>query len=111
MSSGSQGSKDEQRSQARSASDKEPEVKEFPEGEGPGPGYGLKGKKDFKDAEIKSGEEKLDTRYTGASAGEAKNDAKARTKTGLADVQLARPDPVKDPGQQPIPLEYQDVLE
>lgn len=76
-----------------------------------GLGAGLGDRKGFKDSEIKTGDEKYDSRFTGTDGKVGLNKGPARTKTNLEDVKLAKPDPVKDPAEQPIPLEYRDVLE
>ncbi|MFM1849107.1 MAG: hypothetical protein RL417_2581 [Pseudomonadota bacterium] len=76
-----------------------------------GLGSGLGERKGFKDTEIKTGDEKYDSRFMGADGKVGLNKGPARAKTRLEDVKLAKPDPVKDPAEQPIPLEYRDILE
>ena len=91
-----------------------PQEKDAALGEGDGSGgrgSGLGDRKGFKDTEIKTGDESYDSRFTGVDGKIGLNKAPARPKTRLEDVKLAKPDPLKDPADQPIPLEYRDILE
>jgi len=90
---------------------KESDAAMGPGDENGGLGQGLGDRKGFKDTEIKTGDEKYDTRFTGKDGKVGLNKSPARSKTNLEDVKLAKPDPVKDPTEQPIPLEYRDILE
>jgi hypothetical protein len=72
---------------------------------------GLEGKTEFRDSEIKAGDEKYDTRFIGKDGKVGLNTSPARTKTRLEDVKLAKPEAVTDPSEQPIPLEYRDILQ
>jgi hypothetical protein len=77
--------------------------------EGPtGPGLG--GQEQFKDVAIESANETLDQRYTGGDSSLEKNDVPAQPKTSIEDVTLAKPKPSSQKQDQPIPLEYREVL-
>ncbi len=102
-------SKGQSQDKGSSQPDHNAALKPFPDGEGPG-SDGLGGKKGFQDVEIKPPDEKFDTRFTGQNGTLSKNDKSAETKTDLADVKLAKPEPLKDTAKQPIPLEYEDIL-
>jgi hypothetical protein len=78
-------------------------------GEGPG-GEGLGPNTAFKESEITSQDEQFDTRYTGNESSLEKNKAPAEPKTSIEDVTLAKPKGSKEKGEQPIPLEYRDIL-
>lgn len=86
------------------------EVRDLPDGNGPGSG-GIKGDKAFTNAEIKGDKEQFDTRYTGSETGTARRDGPAQSTRELSQVKLARPELLKDNSEQPIPLEYKDVLQ
>jgi hypothetical protein len=79
------------------------------EDEGP-PGPGLGGKEEFKEVAIDTDNEKLDERYTGDESSLEQSDAPAQPKTSIEDVTLAKPKPSSQKLEQPIPLEYRDVL-
>lgn len=78
-------------------------------GEEPG-GEGLGPNTAFKESEITSQDEKFDTRYTGNNSSLEKNKAPAEPKTSIEDVTLAKPKGSKEKDEQPIPLEYRDIL-
>ena len=75
-----------------------------------GTGKGLGADKAFQEQQIGGQNEKFDTRYTDTSGKRAHRTKEAVSKTELADVELARPEPIKNQGDQPIPLEYRDLL-
>ena len=91
--------------------DKTEGTREMPaEGDGP-PGEGIRGKKGFKETQIKGEDEKLDARFTEKAGELTLNKKEAEAKTSLSDVKLAKPEAAKDEQKQPIPLEYRDILE
>jgi hypothetical protein len=84
----------------------------MPDGEeGQGGQDGLGANKGFKESEIRDPNETFDPRFTGEGFSLEKNDDSAQAKTTIEDLTLAKPKPSKAKGEQPIPLEYEDVLE
>ena len=88
----------------RNAKTEEGELGDQPSGDGLGPN------KKFKESSIESQDEKFDSRYTGGGSSLDKNDVPAQSKTSIDDVTLAKPRGSKELGEQPIPLEYRDIL-
>lgn len=85
-------------------------AQEFVPGEGAG-AEGLGEDKAFKEVEVKQQQEKLDPNEIGQEGELRLNKQPARTRTDLADVQMAKPDAIVDRSKQPIPLEYEGVLQ
>lgn len=86
------------------------EAKEFVPGQGTiSSPFG--GSKQLEETRVGRSDERFDTRYTGKESELAKNPNDARPKTKLSDVMIARPELLKEREEQPIPLEYRDVLE
>jgi hypothetical protein len=73
-----------------------------------GPGLGRQG--EFKDVRIEALDEKLDERFTGENLNPEQGESKAKPKTTIDDVTLAKPKSAPHKGEQPIPLEYRDIL-
>jgi hypothetical protein len=73
-------------------------------------GTGLGDQKGFKDVEVSATDEKTDERFTGEDSTLEESDAPAQPKTSLEDVTLAKPKTSPQKAQQPIPLEYRDIL-
>jgi hypothetical protein len=73
-------------------------------------GPGLGGQGQFKDVRIEVNGEKLDERFTGNDLNPEQGETVAKPKTTLEDLTLAKPKSAPHKGEQPIPLEYRDVL-
>ncbi len=73
-------------------------------------GPGLGGKERFQEVQIEARDEDVDQRFTGQDLNPEHGDAVAQPKTTLEDLTLAKPKSVPHKGEQPIPLEYRDVL-
>ena len=73
-----------------------------------GPGFGAEGK--FNETAIEARDEQVDERFVGNESTIEENEEEAQPKTSLEDVTLAKPKPALQRAEQPIPLEYQDVL-
>lgn len=71
---------------------------------------GLGGNKGYRDVELNPQGEKYDTSQTGQDAGASGDKVENRPRTSLADVELARPETIKEKVSQPVPLEYRDLL-
>jgi hypothetical protein len=74
------------------------------------PGGGLGPEQSFNESKIEAREEQVDQRFLGEGSNLEKNDEEAQARTSLEDVTLAKPRSSTQKGEQPIPLEYRDVL-
>jgi len=63
------------------------------------------------ESKVEGKDEQLDSRFTGTETTLEENKAPAHAKTTLDDVLLAKPQGSTHKGQQPIPLEYKEILE
>jgi hypothetical protein len=52
----------------------------------------------------------VDSRFIEKDGKRAENKKPAKVKTSLDDVKLAKPEVLSDKGEQPVPLEYKDLL-
>lgn len=75
------------------------------------PGDGLDENRAYKEQVIGEQDEKLDTRYVEKGGKRVRRKGPAKFKRKLEQVDLPKPDPVKTKNEQPIPLEYRDVLQ
>ncbi len=73
-----------------------------------GPGFGPDAK--FNEQAIEVRDEQIDERSVGDESTIEENEEEAQPRTSLEDVTLAKPKPALQRAEQPIPLEYQDVL-
>ena len=71
---------------------------------------GLGSNQGFKEAPIGSLKEAIDERFTDESSNLEKNLEPAQAKTTIEDLPLAKPKGSLQRGEQPIPLEYSDIL-
>ena len=71
---------------------------------------GLGSNQVFKEAPIGSLKEAIDERFTDESSNLEKNLEPAQAKTTIEDLPLAKPKGSLQRGEQPIPLEYSDIL-
>jgi hypothetical protein len=71
---------------------------------------GLGGREKFKDVQIEARDEEIDERFAGDDLKPESGDQGAQPKTTLEELTLAKPKSVPHKGQQPIPLEYRDLL-
>ena len=71
---------------------------------------GLGSNQGFKEAPIGSLKEAIDERFTDESSNLEKNLEPAQAKTTIEDLPLAKPKGSLQRGEQPIPLEYRDIL-
>lgn len=62
------------------------------------------------ETQIGNPDEKIDERYTGEDSKRELNQDETKLKTKLSDVKLGKPEPIKNEDEQPIPLEYRDLL-
>lgn len=73
-------------------------------------GSGLGPQEQFREAAIEARAEQVDQRFLGQESSLEENKNEARAKTSLEDVTLAKPKPALQRAEQPIPLEYQELL-
>jgi|GEM_PF-7117768 len=73
-------------------------------------GPGLGDRKGFKEAAIPNTEENVDPLQTGNDAKLGLNRSPVKSKTTLEDAKMARPEPLKNNADQPIPLEYRGII-
>jgi hypothetical protein len=59
---------------------------------------------------MEAGDEKLDKRFTSEDTDSEQGEVVAKPKTTLEDLTLSKPKSAPHKGEQPIPLEYRDVL-
>ena len=79
-------------------------------GEG-GDKEGLGDRKAYQEAVIKEGGEQIDARFAEQGGELRKNAGDAKPRTAREERALAKPEISRDRGEQPIPLEYRDVLQ
>ena len=72
-------------------------------------GLGVSGK--FKEVFQEASDEKLNTEHAVGPGELKKNDERAKAQTILEDIQLSKPKPSKQRDDQPIPLEYKELLQ
>ncbi len=74
-------------------------------------GKGLGDRAGFKEAQVEAKDEKYDTRFTEKKGERAIHKGEAKPKTELGDLKLAKPEIESQDENQPIPLEYKDLLQ
>jgi hypothetical protein len=81
------------------------------EGNGEGGGTAPKSTEKFKETHLNDSNEAFDPQHTGKDSSLEKNSKESAPKTSLEDVMLAKPKGSTQKGEQPIPLEYKDILQ
>ena len=74
-------------------------------------GEGTGAQKTFEEVHIPGAQEKYDTRFTDQESRVVQGKRETAYRTQLKEVQLAKPEAIKEKAEQPIPLEYRDLLE
>jgi hypothetical protein len=82
-----------------------------PEDDSDKAGEGLGDTQRFKESEIRDPNETYDTRFTGQGSTLERNTDEAQPKTSISDLTLAKPKSSRAKSEQPIPLEYEEILE
>jgi hypothetical protein len=86
-------------------------TREFEEGSGM-EWNGAKGDKGFEESFLPQNDtDKIDTRFTGKEGEIRRNEEEAKSKRALENQKLSRPEALQGKDDQPIPLEYRDILE
>lgn len=86
------------------------EVHEMEPEEGEADGGGERSRPVTSEFEIVGKDEQYDTKYVGSEGEIVKHVSTVPPVTEISDIVLAQPDKLVDPQQQPIPIEYRDML-